>query len=452
MTGPTRLGEPSRELLRDAAIIVAVHALLCVVARLAGLDHVSDDDFSRVTIAESFAHEPKLDPSGTSWLPFPFWLLGSTLAIFGRSLTVARAASIAFASLAAALPYFALRYSAVPRIRALVATAFAFLTPWCIWVGASTVPESFTASFITAAAVAIPAIGTERERDDLLRPSRAALFFAAVIAAACLSRYEAWPVAAVLAGALVLAAVRSPEYRRAALGGALVCIAAPLAWMAWNAHAHDGPLHFFRRVSSFKQSIGAGERDVVSALALYPKLLFSTRPEIAIPALFLLPSALGHSPTRQRWGVPLLCVVAQLVFLAYGNARDGAPTHHPERAILGAMMILALFVVDAGMTKLADLAASAKSWAVRGAAATFALAWIISSVRGATPPGQGPEDRSAAVARGERLREEKAESVVVTPCAFEHFALIAAFGAPERVTIEAASYAPASECPRVRQR
>jgi hypothetical protein len=33
---------------------------------------VSDDDYARVVIAQRLSLA--LDPSGTSWLPFPFWL------------------------------------------------------------------------------------------------------------------------------------------------------------------------------------------------------------------------------------------------------------------------------------------------------------------------------------------------------------------------------------------
>ena len=40
---------------------------------------VSDDDYARVVIAEQWAHAPKLDPSGTSWLPLPLWLNGSAM-------------------------------------------------------------------------------------------------------------------------------------------------------------------------------------------------------------------------------------------------------------------------------------------------------------------------------------------------------------------------------------
>ena len=195
------LGRPPA---RGVAIVAAVHALACVLVLALGFDHVSDDDFARVTIAQSFAHAPKLDPSGTSWLPFPFWALGSVMVVAGRSLAVARVASIAFASLAAVLPYVALRMTGASR-RAAHRSRWRSrtLSPWSLWLGAATVPESFTASFTAAAAIALGS-----PRGPRLRAASTRSGFALALLAACLSRYEPWPVAAVLAIVLAVRGVR----------------------------------------------------------------------------------------------------------------------------------------------------------------------------------------------------------------------------------------------------
>ena len=414
-------------LAKDALLVAVVHAALCGLARVTGFDHVSDDDFARVTIAQLFVVAPKLDPSGTSWLPFPFWLLGSAMALLGRSLDAARALSIVFASIGAALPYVGLRWAGVARGPALLGTALAYATPWAIWLGAATVPESLTASLGAAAVVGL----------TLRREPRGAGAFACAIAAACLSRYETWPLAAVVA--LVLALRRT----RTTFACAVVCVAAPLVWMAWNAHAHDGPLHFFRRVSADKRAIGEGSTNTWRALLLYPRLLVTARPEVTVPALLLLPAVLRDRERRARWAGLLLAVVAQIAFLSYGNARDGAPAHHPARALLGAFVMLALFVGVEGAAQLRDRRRIL-------ATACIVVLWLATAARDLpTMPGRAEgEERSAQIARGRELRG--ADRLVVTPCAYEHFALIAAYGAPERVETQTIPKSPI--CPGVEAR
>jgi hypothetical protein len=399
---------------------------VCVIVLATGFDHVSDDDYARVTIAEAFAHAPRLDPSGTSWLPFPFWWTGSFLALFGRSLSVARFASILLASVGATLPYVALRTVSVDRTRALAGTAFALLTPWMLWLGGATVPESFTATATAAAIIVLAA-----------RPSPA---FAALLGCACLSRYEAWPVAAVAAIALV---VRDRSRRSITI--AIACAAGPILWMLWNAGSHGSALHFFHRVSNFKRAIGAGSTSTTEALLFYPRLLVTTRPEVVAAAVAGL-YALRDTSVRKRWLVPLVAALAQIVFLAIGNARDGAPAHHAERALVGVLVLLALFAVDA----CASLAPRLRI----GTLAVAAVLWLFTARAFAEPPGRSSsEDRTAQIARGLDLRAAPASSLDVTPCAFEHFALIAAYGAPERVSIAPKTDAPiTAECPRVEAR
>jgi hypothetical protein len=430
-----------RQTVRDVAVIATAHAIACALVRVAGFDHVSDDDFARVTIAQAFAASPRLDPSGTSWLPFPFWVLGASLRAFGRSLAAARAASVALASLAVTTPYLALRGAGVPRGRALVALAFAVLSPWSLWLGAATVPESITASLATAGAIALGAPSTTL-------PSRpwARAPFVAALGAACLSRYETWPVAAVLA---IVLAWRSARGDRRGLALAAAATIGPLAWMAWNLHAHGSAVHFFHRVANYKRAIGEGSTDTVAALLLYPRLFVTMRPDVTIAAAF--GALLLRAPAvRARWLVPFGCAIAQIAFLAYGNARDGAPAHHAERALLGTTMLLAIFGVEAlASTPLRAFGATRD----RAALLVFGLvgaAWLYDLRRlASSPPGSGDaDDRRAQVRRGLELRG--APRLVVTPCAFEHFALIAAFEAPERVEVLPKTGAPVDpSCPRV---
>ena len=421
-----------------------------------GFDHVSDDDFARVTIAQSFAHAPRLDPSGTSWLPFPFWMLGGAMAVFGRSLAVARVASIAFASLAATLPYLALRMTGSTTRRAGLALAFALTSPWSLWLGAATVPESVTASLAAAAVIALGTASGDRPS------ARARVGFALALLAACLSRYETWPIAAVLAVVMAVRAARAlqggyPREGHDTLVVTLV-VAGPLLWIAWNMHAHGDALHFFQRVTRFKRALGEAPESTASALLLFPRLFVAMRPDaIAAAAAAIVAArtiAAARDELRRRWLVPLACVAAQLAFLAYGNARDGAPAHHSERALLGAAVITAAFAADVLGAAAEDALARARGLAL-GAAGLVTVAWLATwtFARGDTPGAAAADDRRAQIAAGNALREEGATQLELTPCAYEHFALIAAFRAPERVTNRPSAGTPVSpSCPAVERR
>jgi len=379
------------------------------------------------------------------------------MVVAGRSLVAARIASIAFASAAAILPYVALRMTGASRRAALLALAFATLSPWSLWLGAATVPESFTASFTAAAAIAL---GSQRAPG----PGFAArIGFALALLAACLSRYEPWPVAAVLAIVLAVRWVRRP--REAAgprrlddLVLAAIVAAGPLLWIAWNAHAHGDALHFFQRVARFKRALGEGTPDTLEALLLYPRLFVTRRPDIVLALVLALGA--GHffvasrADVRAAWLVPMGCAAAQVVFLAYGNARDGAPAHHAERALLGVVFLTAMFAADV-------LVLAAPAALIRARAPALALASVVPVAWAANDvvalrdvPGSGPtEDRTAQIYLGSTLRAEHVEHAVLTPCAYEQFAVVAALGAPEKVAILPRTDAPVTaSCPAVERR
>lgn len=435
------------ELLLDFVMLAVVHAALCILVRRFGFDHVSDDDFARVTIAQAWAHKPKLDPSGTSWLPFPFWLSGGLMLVSGRSLEMTRAFSISFASVAATVPYVAMRAVGVTRARALAAVAFAILSPWSIWLGATTVPESMTASLAAAGVIALGA----RDGGD----KRITYWFAAALLVACLSRYEVWPMAAVIALVLAARAVRKDGHgpRRVLL--VLLLVIGPFFWLAWNKVSHGSALHFLHRVSAFKRAIGEGAQDPKAAVAMFPKLLLAGRPEVILATLGAM-LFVWRREVRERWLFPLLAVAAQIAFLAYGNARDGAPAHHPERALLGAYFVLAMFSADA---LLSSAVAGYAGWRpsaapIAGVALVIGAVFAIGLPRFRTPPGMSKfEVRTAQLAAGRALRKEDPTSIVVTPCMFEHFAMIAEFAKPERVETMPRTNEPVmKECPAVERR
>jgi hypothetical protein len=408
---------------RDAGLVAALVALKVAAMLWAwrcGFAQVSDDDYARVVIAQTFAHAPKLDPSGTSWLPFPFWIYGGLMMIVGRSLFAAKAIAFVLGALAPALPYAGLRSMQITRNAAFAGAALASLTPWSVWLGLAPVPEGWAGA---CAAAALFFLAGER-----------ALVAAVLALVASLSRYEAWPVAAFIA---VVCAVRA-QRDRLSIVAMIVAISGVAFWLVNNAIAHADPLHFVARVAAFRRASGP-TLSVAERIAEYPLALVRDAPEIAAFAAVAAGVASRDRALRARWVLPIAGAACVLLFLVYGDLRDGAPTHHAARALLPIFGVLAGFAADAIVTS------SRPRVAVPIALAT--LAFVLFRARAI--PGDSPsERRDAQIARGRELAPAK--SLDVTPCAYEHFALIAAYGAPENVTIEPKTGdLVTSTCPKV---
>jgi 4-amino-4-deoxy-L-arabinose transferase-like glycosyltransferase len=420
----------SSDRLAALAIAFVKLAAMMLAVRL-GFSHVSDDDYSRTVIAQSFAHTPKLDPSGTSWLPMPFWIMGTAMMLVGRSLAAARAIAWTLGVLATLLPFVALRHLKVSLPNAFAAAIACALAPWSVWLAATTVPEGWTGPAVAAALLLV----TSDHR-------RAWLSAAALLLLAALSRYEVWPACAVACVYFLLRARRTTERRdgTALLIAGVVAAIGPLMWMGWNAYAHDDPLHFFVRVSTFKQNSGAPARSVVERLIEYPLALAVHFPL----SLVGLASAL-ITRNRKPLLVPLLGAAAILTFLIVGDLKDGAPTHHPERA-LGA---IATVFVALGVARFATSSRVGKVAAPIALAAALIAHGVYAS---SSTPGTSEADRRVAqIARGRALSGDPNLKLIVTPCQYEHFALIAASGTPERFEIEPITRSPVTDdCPRLR--
>ena len=418
------------------ATVVALQAASFAFARASGFSHISDDDYARVTIAQTWAHAPRLDPSGTSWLPLPFWWNGAWMMLLGRTLTVAHVVALASSLMATAALFGAARRALTNDVLAAGLALACACSPWAVWTASSTTPE-----YSTMALVGVALLLTA---DDA--PS-SAWIAAACALGACLSRYEAWPAAAVIACALAWRALRSSRgageaTRFSPYAAAALAAAGPLAWMAWNAHAHGDALHFFARVSRFR-ALHAGqggetELPFTTRIAFYPRALLDEAPELAClfaaaiaSGVFLMARTRGRTRTRL---VPtaLATMLAVVAFDVAGSVRDGAPTHHPTRALLVMVPCAAALCAEAWIWGREH----ARTAAISAALVTAALC-VAASARTWThaTPGTSPEEsRVAAIALGETLRREDAPRVTLYPCGYEHFATIAAFGFPERVT------------------
>jgi hypothetical protein len=417
-----------------------------VIALRAGFAQISDDDYARTVIAESFAHAPKLDPSGTSWLPLPFWVYGAAMMLFGRSLATARALAFVLGIASAPVPYLGLRAVGSGRWAAVLGAALAALTPWSVWLGLAPVPEGWAGLLVGAAFFFLAA-----------RTGRGALTAAGLVLVASLSRYEAWPAAAFIAivGALrVRGALGRTRLEHLACAG--LAVLGPVLWLANNAYAHGDALHFFARVAAFRRA-STGGVPIEARLLEYPRALWQDAPEILLASLVgvvaLARRGARGASFRSTWALPLAGAATVIAVLVYGDVRDGAPTHHPVRALVPVLCVLAGFGA-AGLEALGRSVVgrvAREAWLV-AVAVFFVILGVGSDVsRALLVPGNGDtERRGPQIARGRDLASKGVRRLVVTPCAYEHFALIAAFGAPERVEIRSAPRREVTaDCPAV---
>jgi hypothetical protein len=448
---------PRGERARDALALAALKLALGAWVIHAGFTHVSDDDYARTAIAEGFAHAPRLDPSGTSWLPFPFWVEGTAMMVGGRSLGVARAVALALGAAAVAAPYLAMRGAGMKRVAALIAAALAMAVPYGAWLGAATVPEGWTGAITAAALFAIAPGGTpdppHARGEWPSRDDRARFAGAALLLAASLSRYEAWPACAAFAAICLLQARQRPPRTRA-IACALVAAAGPVVWMAWNAYAHGSPTHFVTRVTTFRHAVGAADVPLADKLLGYPRSLLLDTPEAAVLAVAGLLGLSLDPALRARWMGAACAGGAVVAFLVAGDLGDGAPTHHPARALSAVWWIAAAIGVDAARAFLARTQGRSRVGAV-GLATALVAAWLVALPgRLRAAPGEtDAERRDAQIARGLAMRARDVASAEITPCAFEHFALLAAWGTPERATLKARTNEPVTDaCPRVEER
>jgi hypothetical protein len=444
-----------RLLTADLALIGLLGAIKLTIDALVvrgGFSHVSDDDFARTVIAQQFAHAPHLDPSGTSWLPLPFWIAGAGMRALGRSLASSRTIAVVLGAVGIAAPFAAMRAVNVPRGAASAATVVAMALPWSAWLGVATVPDGWPGALVAAGAIA--AI------DDRARP-----WAAGALLAASLSRYEAWPACAVFTLFCALRVVEARRGERAPASAfeeraaaetrrdaacAIVALAGPALWIAWNAHAHGSAFHFVARVSAFRRAVGAADAPLLDKLLGYPRALLEETPEAAVLGACGIVGLLWNDELRRRWRWAATSALAILIFLVAGDLGDGAPTHHPARALGPLWWIFAGMGVDSLRVAIGARGATRRTLEI--AAAVVAFGWSASlPPRWAAAPGLGDlERRDPQIARGLELRARGVASAEITPCQFEHFALIAAWGAPERARVLPRTREPLTiDCPRV---
>jgi hypothetical protein len=410
-------------LLRDAAFVVAAKVLVSIAVLATGFRALSDDDYARIVIAQRFATAPQLDPSGTSWLPLPFWTTGGAMAVLGRSVEVARGVAFVLGVGTTLLVWVSARWLGASRRGAVVAGVLGGALPYAAWLGVAAVPEGPTAALMLFGAACAARAETSRR-----------LLGALALGVACLSRYEAWPAAIAFAALCTWDAGRA---RRAAyLLPGLVALAAPVLWMLHGAFVHENSLFFVARVAEYRRAVSVAPVSLLASLFRYPLALLRCEPELA--ALTLTSLALvarsGKPPLRlERYARPTLVLGAVLVVLVVADLRDGAPTHHAERTLLSLWLLMAIVAAET----------LAMAWACRERRERnrfFSLvgASILVGAIGIRPFFARRDsfiDRSAELAIGRHaaaLRRAPGERIVVDTPDFGYFAVLAGYGSPDR--------------------
>ena len=406
-----------RDFLPDAnelALLFAARGLSCVAAWHSGFRALSDDDYARIAIAQRFAHAPSFDPTGTSWLPAPFWIYGAMFRCFGTGLGVARATAIAAGLAATGLVYVAARLLGAARFGALLGAVFsAVLVPYSALLGIAALPE------VPCAALLVFASAT------LARPESGIRALGGLsLGAACLSRYEAWPVALIFALYTGWDALRAQQPRL--LGSLLLAVAAPTVWLIVGIVEHGDALFFIARVAAYRRALGGAPPSWFLSLIEYPRLLLWDA--MLLWAMLLVWGFMSRkmgAGTPLRFWRALSALVALLVFLMVGSLRDGVPTHHAARVLLPiwffASILAGHFLARRALTR-------AARWRVG-----FVVALIGCSVLFQDDlafPDESFARRAAELDAGSRAREDARSSLAIDTPDYGFFAVQAGFGSP----------------------
>jgi 4-amino-4-deoxy-L-arabinose transferase-like glycosyltransferase len=420
--------------LSELSLILVVKTLACALALALGFRAVSDDDFARVTIAQSFAHAPVFDASGTSWLPFPFWITGSAMLVAGRSLLTARIVAFVLGLISAGLVGVAAFRLTNHRHGALLGAVLAAVFPWSVRLGIATVPELLTA------ALGVFALAT-------LADSNARLRFLGGLGLVCatLSRYDVWPLAVAFAAYTFFDFLRlkkSPASQRFFFGAAMVlAVLGPALWIAWNHISRGNAFDSLDRVAAYRRALGTSDDGALMRFFAYPLAMIRHEPELFGSLGILL--ALGQTPSlrpyaREAWRSykrPLLVALLQMGLLSFAMIKDGAPTHHPERALLVHLLLCALFVGNLAAVLLPQ--ANKPLRVVAFAASTGVLLLSLIIVR-RWFRGEDFTVRQDEVAAGSFARETlpEGEKILVDIVDYGYFAFVAALGRPEDAILD----------------
>lgn len=406
---------------QQATALLLVKLAAGGLALVTGFRAVSDDDFARVVIAQRFAESPLLDPTGSSWLPLPFWVYGLAQGVFGSTLEVARGTAIVLGCLSVLLVWRAARVLGLSPPAAFLGAVAAAIFPYSVYLGVATVPELPTAALTLFGAATL--IGGLRDR----------ALGALALTAACGSRYEAWPVALVFSLVTLWDVSRGRDRRLAA--SAFAALAFPLLWLLHGMLGHQDALFFVARVSAYRSALGFSSQHAAHALFSAPAALITREPELVVAFLTMLGvlvragKGFGFDPSRIRRAVFTLAAIPVLVIV--GDLQGSGPTHHPERALLALWLGLALLLGGVAEAVLGLPNPVRHRTLLIVAAAAFGGGWLVRSA----VPREPFVNRTSEVLIGESARRLGAERLLIDAPDFGFFAVQAAYGSPNQTRV-----------------
>lgn len=443
-------GEPGTRnllLLPDALLLIGVRLLVSASVWWSGFRAVSDDDYARVVIAQKFASTPALDPSGTSWLPFPFWLQGSAMGLFGPELRTATCVAWASGAASTLLVWLAARTLGLTRGTAFLAATLASAIAYSAWLGVATVPESLTAGLV-AYGTATLAVSGNRER----------AWGALALCCATLSRYEIWPVATVFVAFCLRDALlhvrrqstRGQAQRKQALALVACAVLASSGMLLWLAHGlvrHGNATFFVERVADYQKALGGHDFDLVAAFSRHPRFVVEHAP--ALLGLATLGAALTlfgrGQPERPLSPLvrPLLACAGLVAFLMVGDLRGAGATHHPARTLLPVWFLACMVVTLAWPPILSRYLLQRRreqrtAGLVHAGVAVMVLGIILVDGlhNGVLEGARGFVDRSDELRIGEHARRVAGSGrVLIAPEDYGYLAMIAAVADPARVDV-----------------
>ena len=318
--------EGARGTLRLASTAAGVSLLSFLYFYRHGQILLYGDAVAHIAIARRIfdSMKPSLLHLGTVWLPLPHLLILPFVVPDDWWQTgVGGSIPSMVAYVAATVGIFRLVRARASRPAAWLAAAAFGLNANLLYLQSTAMTEPlYLALFIWAVAY-LDDFVRERQQ-DAERATRALRRCALALAAAMLTRYDGWVLAAVAGVVVVALALRSPasraeekaRLRRAAVEFLVICALAPLFWFAYNGVRWGDPLDFARGPYSAK---AIAERSVPAGFH-YP-----AEHSPAVATLFFLKSAALNLGGEGRWQWLLLVLALAGTLLLPARRRERWP-------------------------------------------------------------------------------------------------------------------------------